>query len=120
MKNLSLRNITNACHGIYHGDESFLDIEVNDVVIDSRKVKKNDLFVAIDGVRVNAHKFIPDTIERGALCVVSHEDLGETDFPFWWSLPVRRFLTLQSCTATLSTSKLLALPEVSEKPVPKR
>ena len=82
MKNLNLRNITEACHGTYHGDESLLDIEVEGVVIDSRKVKKNDLFVAIDGVRVNAHKFIPDTIEKGALCVVSHEDLGETDFPY--------------------------------------
>lgn len=82
MKNLSLRNITEACHGTYHGDDSLLDIEVEGVVIDSRKVKKNDLFVAIDGVRVNAHKFIPDTIEKGALCVVSHEVLGETDFPY--------------------------------------
>lgn len=82
MKNLSLRNITQACRGSYHGDTSLLDIEVEGVVIDSRKVKKGDLFVAIDGVKVNAHKFIPDTIEKGALCVVSHEDLGETDFPY--------------------------------------
>ncbi len=82
MKNLSLRNITEACHGTYHGDTSLLDIEVENVLIDSRKVKKGDLFVAIDGVKVNAHKFIPDTIEKGALCVVSHEDLGETDFPY--------------------------------------
>ncbi len=51
-------------------------------MIDSRKVEKDFLFVAIDGERVNAHKFIPDTIEKGALCVVSHEDLGETDFPY--------------------------------------
>lgn len=82
MKNLSLRNITQACDGSYHGDPALLDIEVEGVVIDSRKVKKGDLFVAIDGVKVNAHKFIPDTIEKGALCVVSHEDLGETDFPY--------------------------------------
>ena len=57
-------------------------IEVAGVVIDSRKVEKDYLFVAIDGANVNAHKFIPDTIEKGALCVVSHEDLGETDFPY--------------------------------------
>lgn len=82
MKNLSLRNITNACHGTYHGDENLLDREVDGVVIDSRKVQKGYLFVAIDGARVNAHKFIPDTIEKGALCVVSHEDLGETDYPY--------------------------------------
>ena len=27
-------------------------------------------------------RFIPDTIEKGALCVISHEDLGDTDFSY--------------------------------------
>ncbi len=82
LKNLTLENITAACRGTYHGDKSKLSLEVSGVVIDSRKVKENDLFVAIDGTNVNAHKFIPDTIKRGAACVVSHEDLGETDYPY--------------------------------------
>lgn len=82
MKNLTLENITKACKGTYHGDTSKLKAEVKGVVIDSRKVKKDFLFVAIDGEKVNAHKFIPDTIEKGALCVVSHEELGETDYPY--------------------------------------
>lgn len=82
MKNLTLENITAACRGVYHGDKSKLSLEVSGVVIDSRKVKENNLFVAIDGTNVNAHKFIPDTIKRGAACVVSHEDLGETDYPY--------------------------------------
>ena len=82
MKNLTLENITTACHGTYHGDEASFKKEVAGVVIDSGKVEKDYLFVAIDGANVNAHKFIPDTIEKGALCVVSHEDLGETGFPY--------------------------------------
>ncbi|MCI9168408.1 MAG: UDP-N-acetylmuramoyl-tripeptide--D-alanyl-D-alanine ligase [Dorea sp.] len=82
MKNLTLENITTACRGTYHGDPLKLPVEAEGVVIDSRKVEKNFLFVAIDGEKVNAHKFIPDTIEKGALCVVSHEDLGETDYPY--------------------------------------
>ena len=82
MRNLTLENITAACQGIYCGDASLLSREVAGVTIDSRKVKKDDLFVAIDGERFNAHRFIPDTIEKGALCVVSHEDLGDTDFPY--------------------------------------
>ncbi len=82
MKNLTLENITKACQGTYYGDESLFCQEVEGVVIDSRKVKPGYLFVAIDGVKVNAHKFIPDTVKAGALCVVSHEDLGETDFPY--------------------------------------
>ena len=82
MKNLTLRNITRACQGTYHGDESLLDREVAGVTIDSRKVEKDFLFVAINGERFNAHQFIPDTIKKGALCVVSHEDLGDTDYPY--------------------------------------
>ena len=82
MKNLTLENITKACQGTYHGDPSLLTREVAGVTIDSRKVEKDFLFVAINGERFNAHKFIPDTIEKGALCVVSHEDLGETPYPY--------------------------------------
>ncbi len=82
MKNLTLENITKACKGRHHGPERLLAGKSTDVVIDSRKVQKGDLFVAIDGENVNAHQFIPDTIEKGALCVVSHEDLGDTDYPY--------------------------------------
>ena len=82
MKNLTLENITNACRGTFRGDASLLTQEVSGVVIDSRKVEEGFLFVAIDGANVNAHKFIPDVVKKGALCVVSHEDLGETDFPY--------------------------------------
>ena len=62
MKNLSIENITKACRGTFHGDKSILSQEVSGVVIDSRKVQPGYLFVAIDGERVNAHKFIPDTV----------------------------------------------------------
>lgn len=98
MKNLTLRNITTACQGVFHGDDALLDKEVAGVVIDSRKVEKDYLFIAIDGERFNAHKFIPDTIEKGALCVVSHEDLGETDFPY--------ILVKNTGQALLDTAKL--------------
>ncbi len=81
MRNLTLENITKACRGTYHGPERLLLEEVTNVVIDSRKVEPGNLFVAIDGENVNAHQFIPDTIAKGALCVVSHEDPGDTDYP---------------------------------------
>lgn len=82
MRNLTLANITKACQGTWHGDESLLNREIAGITIDSRKVEKDFLFVAINGERFNAHRFIPDTIEKGALCVVSHEDLGDTDYPY--------------------------------------
>ena len=37
MKNMTLKNITAACHGTFHGDSSFLEKEITGVAIDSRK-----------------------------------------------------------------------------------
>ena len=69
MKNLSIENITKACRGTFHGDKSILSQEVSGVVIDSRKVQPGYLFVAIDGERVNAHKFIPDKSRCYVCCL---------------------------------------------------
>lgn len=98
MKNLTLENITNACHGTFHGDAALLTQEANGITIDSRKVEKGDIFVAIDGEKFNAHTFIPDTIEKGALCVISQEDLGETPYPY--------ILVTSTAQALLDTAKL--------------
>ena len=70
MKNLTLENITTACHGTYHGDEASFKKEVAGVVIDSRKVEKDYLFVAIDGANVNAHNLYLTPLKKGlcALC----------------------------------------------------
>lgn len=59
MKNLTLRNITKACHGEYRGPENLLDKEVAGVTIDSRKVEKDYLFIAIDGERCQRSQIIP-------------------------------------------------------------
>ena len=82
MKHMSLHEITAACKGIYHGDPSKADKEVSNVVIDSRKAGKDSLFVAIRGARVDGHTFIPKVMEAGALCAVSEQDLGDTDYPY--------------------------------------
>ena len=82
MKHMSLQEIAAACKGTYHGDSSLTSKEVSGVVIDSRKVSKDCLFVAIRGARVDGHTFIPQVMQDGALCSVSEQDLGETDYPY--------------------------------------
>ena len=82
MKNLTIENMTMACRGIYHGSDSLLGREAAHVVIDSRKAGPGDVFVAIKGERVDGHSFIPGVMEKGALCAVSEQDLGETAFPY--------------------------------------
>ncbi|MER3463131.1 MAG: UDP-N-acetylmuramoyl-L-alanyl-D-glutamate--2,6-diaminopimelate ligase [Chitinophagaceae bacterium] len=49
------------------------DIVVNDVQIDSRKVIKGSLFIAVKGAVVDGHQFIAKAIEQGASAVVCEE-----------------------------------------------
>lgn len=82
MKNLTIENICKACRGTYHGPSPLPSGEVNHVVIDSRKVQNQDLFVAIKGERVDGHDFIPQVMKDGALCAVSEQDLGPVEYPY--------------------------------------
>jgi len=43
---------------------------IRNVVSDSREVIEKDLYIAIDGVNVNGHKFINSAIKKGAICIV--------------------------------------------------
>jgi UDP-N-acetylmuramoyl-L-alanyl-D-glutamate--2,6-diaminopimelate ligase len=49
------------------------DIDISDVQIDSRKVQKGSLFVAVRGVAVDGHQFIDKAILQGAVAVVCEE-----------------------------------------------
>ena len=82
MKNMSLQKITDACGGTYCGSADLSEREVSSVVIDSRKAEKDSLFVAIKGARVDGHSFIPQVMEKGALCAVSEQDLGDVPYPY--------------------------------------
>ena len=53
------------------------DIEITDVINDSRKAAPGALFIAVNGVLVDAHKFIPDVIAAGVRAIVC-ETLPET------------------------------------------
>lgn len=54
------------------------DIAVRAIQYDSRRVERNDVFVAIRGATVDGHKFIHDAVGRGAVAVVLEED---AEFP---------------------------------------
>ena len=56
--------------------ESFgkLDLEINKISDNSKKVTKNDLFVAIKGQNIDSHKFIGDAIKKGAIAVMGTQE----------------------------------------------
>lgn len=46
------------------------DLDINDVQIDSRQVKRGSLFIAVKGVAADGHAFMAKAIELGAVAVV--------------------------------------------------
>ena len=53
-----------------------VDIEIKGVNIDSRKIEKGHLFIAMKGTQVDGHKFISKAIELGAVAILL-EDMPE-------------------------------------------
>lgn len=82
MKNLTLKNIADTCHGIYYGSEDQAGTEVAGVVIDSRQVEPGYLFVAIQGERVDGHDFADDVFTRGAAAVLAERRLEDPRGPY--------------------------------------
>lgn len=78
MKPITLLKVAQACGGVLHGDP---DIQITSIVTDSRKAIKGSLFAAIKGARADGHRFIPMTVEQGAVCVLC-EDAPTVDTPY--------------------------------------
>jgi UDP-N-acetylmuramoyl-L-alanyl-D-glutamate--2,6-diaminopimelate ligase len=56
------------------GDDSII---VTDVSHDSRRVGKGTLFAAVSGALFDAHKFVPQVMEQGAVGVLSEREVPE-------------------------------------------
>ncbi len=82
MPNMTLKNITEACNGIYVGTAEREDKIICGAVIDSRLVEEDYLFIPIKGEHVDGHKFIPQVFEKGACCVLSEIDLEHSAGPY--------------------------------------
>lgn len=55
------------------------NINVDNLTIDSRKVKKNSMYVAIRGFNVDGHNFIENSIKKGASLIICEEDFDIED-----------------------------------------
>lgn len=52
-----------------------LDLDITNIHSDSRKIKENGLFVAINGFSKNGIEFIPNAIENGAKAIIVEPDV---------------------------------------------
>ena len=91
-----------------------MDIDVDNVSSDSRLIKPNGLFFAINGYKLDGTTFIKSAIENGAVAAVveSNVDLDSLDYPNITLIKVdsiRRNLGLCSCNLYDNPSKKLKL-----------
>jgi UDP-N-acetylmuramoyl-tripeptide--D-alanyl-D-alanine ligase len=71
---LTLEEISVAINAATLNFDSNLQV-TGKVVIDSRKVSPGDLFVAINGEKVDGHDFCHEAIKKGAIAVISSKEL---------------------------------------------
>ena len=80
MKNFSFKDVCSAIGAMAVNEEKDLGLITN-VTMDSRKVTKGSLFVAIKGERVDGHDFIKSVFEKGASAVICDHVPEGTDGP---------------------------------------
>lgn len=52
------------------------DMQIENVVYDSRKVTEGSLFICIEGGTVDGHTFIPDVVKKGAKALIVTKDVS--------------------------------------------
>ena len=52
------------------------DVEISDVIYDSRKVIENCAFVCLKGYTTDGHKYAADAAEKGAGCLIVSDDIA--------------------------------------------
>ena len=82
MKNMTLFNIAKACNGKLYNEGSITMTEVSGVVIDSRLVGKDFLFIATMGEKVDGHDYINAAISKGAMAVVCEKTPANKAIPY--------------------------------------
>ena len=107
MKGLTLPRMAKACGARLVGTVSDDTKEVMGIVTDSREMKKDFLFVALTGERVDGHDYISDVFAKGALAAVSER---KVDAP-------GPYLLVESCREALRKIaalylEMLAIPVV--------
>ena len=59
------------------GDEN---VNISGIAYDSREVEEGDLFVAIRGLNVDGHRFIPEAVLAGAVAVILENDIIDDNY----------------------------------------
>lgn len=58
-----------------------MDVEITDIIYDSRKIEEGTMFVCMVGAVTDGHKFIPDAISKGASAIVVEREEEAEQIP---------------------------------------
>ena len=70
---MTLQKLLSQCE--YTVLQGNIEIDIVDVIYDSRKVTSGCAFVCLKGFNVDGHKFIPDALEKGAVALIVEDDI---------------------------------------------
>ena len=70
MEGLSLGDIGNICGGKVLANNNEINIQPSSISIDSRKLERNSLFVALPGEKTDGHLFTSEALQNGASCIL--------------------------------------------------
>ena len=82
MKNMTLKNIADACLGQLVCKAGQEEYEIKGAVLDSRLVEEGYLFFATKGERVDGHSFIAQVADKKAACVVCEKAPENVEIPY--------------------------------------
>ena len=52
-----------------------IDVNITGIEHDSRKIQRDNMFIAIEGFTVDGHDYIDEAVERGASCILVQKDV---------------------------------------------
>ena len=61
-------------------EKKFKKIPIKGISFDSRKIKRNDIFFAINGAKTSGVKFIKQAVSKGAIAVVANKKIKKNKF----------------------------------------
>jgi len=82
MRRLTPQKIEEITGGEYIGDESACGVHVEGAVRDNRDVKPGNLFVCIQGERVDGHSFANSAFKSGAACCLAEHIIPDAKGPY--------------------------------------
>src|SRR5215470_9275890 len=111
IEDVRARDIARVTGATLGGDETTV---VSDVTHDSRRANAGSLFAAVRGELFDAHKFIPQVMQQGAVGVLSEQD-RPADFPGIWLKveDIRRAMALAAAEVHHHPSRELKLTGIT-------